>query len=247
MQYRGASLPLVSLKDTAQVAELQQEQEKAVVIFNVFGREVGLLAGMPADVTEAAVTIDRETLHQTGVQGSAVIDGNTTLFIDVVEIVSAVHPAWVPTSGDEPVKPASSGRVTILLAEDSDFFRGQVRRYLESDGFSVISAGDGQEAWELLEANASLVRLVLTDIEMPHLDGLGLTRAIRSDPRFQQLPIIALTSLASEDDYSRGLAAGVNEYQVKLDRDRLVEAVRNLLSKTDAAAANSSWQASRQD
>lgn len=247
MQYRGASLPLVSLKDTAQVAELQQEQEKAVVIFNVFGREVGLLAGMPADVTEAAVTIDRETLHQTGVQGSAVIDGNTTLFIDVVEIVSAVHPAWVPTSGDEPVKPVSSGRVTILLAEDSDFFRGQVRRYLESDGFSVISAGDGQEAWELLEANASLVRLVLTDIEMPHLDGLGLTRAIRSDPRFQQLPIIALTSLASEDDYSRGLAAGVNEYQVKLDRDRLVEAVRNLLSKTDAAAANSSWQASRQD
>jgi len=85
----------------------------------------------------------------------------------------------------------------------------------------------------LLDANADKVRLVLTDIEMPRLDGLGLTRAIRADQRFNSLPIIALTSLASEDDNTRGLAAGVNEYQVKLDREKLLEGIKNMLQKAE--------------
>ena len=115
------------------------------------------------------------------------------------------------------------------MAEDSDFFRGRVRRYLEADGFVVITAVDGQEAYEFLEANADKVNLVLTDVEMPRMDGLGLARAIRADPRFNKLPIIALTSLASEENIARGMEAGVNEYQVKLDHDLLLEGIRNLL------------------
>lgn len=90
----------------------------------------------------------------------------------------------------------------------------------------------------MLDANADKVRLVLTDVEMPRLDGLGLTRAIRADQRFNSLPIIALTSLASEDDNARGLAAGVNEYQVKLDREKLLEGIKNLLQKADNKGVN---------
>lgn len=66
----------------------------------------------------------------------------------------------------------------------------------------------------------------------------GLTRAIRADQRFNSLPIIALTSLASEDDNARGLAAGVNEYQVKLDREKLLEGIKNLLQKADNKGVN---------
>ncbi|MBI5946245.1 MAG: chemotaxis protein CheW [Chloroflexi bacterium] len=228
MQYRNVSLPLVTLKDTAQVAELHTAQEKGVVIFNVYGHEVGLLAGMPVDVLETTALIDRETLRQKGVYGSAILDGNTTLILDVFEMVAASHPDWVAEAEQATEKSIAGGDV-ILLAEDSDFFRGQVRRYLEGDGYFVISAVDGQEAWELLEVNASKIKLVLTDIEMPRLDGLGLTRAIRADQRYNKLPIIALTSLAGEEDTARGLAAGVTEYQVKLDRDKLLAGVKNLL------------------
>ena len=230
MQYRDASLPLVTLKDTAQVGELQAEQEKVVVIFNVLGHEVGLLAGMPVDVVDTSAAIDHETLHQKGVLGSAIIDGNTTLILDIFEIVAALHPDWAAEAAQSAPQPNPDADV-ILLAEDSDFFRGQVRRYLESDGYSVISAVDGQEAWELLGSNAGKVKLVLTDIEMPRLDGLGLTRAIRADQRFSGLPVIALTSLASDEDNARGLAAGVNEYQIKLDREKLLEGIRNMLQK----------------
>jgi two-component system, chemotaxis family, sensor kinase CheA len=238
MQYRGVSLPLVTLRDTAQVAELRAEQEKAVVIFNVFGREVGLLAGMPADVMETEISIDEETLQQTGIHGSAIVDEKTTLILNIPEIVAAMHPNWT-TASDPVIAPAKANAELILLAEDSDFFRGQVRRYLECDGYSVLAAADGQEAWELLDANADKVRLVLTDVEMPNLDGLGLTRTIRADSRFDGMPIIALTSLASEEDYERGMASGVTEYQVKLDREKLLMAVRTLLQRMERAGVSS--------
>ncbi|HNA89421.1 MAG TPA: chemotaxis protein CheW [Anaerolineales bacterium] len=228
MQYRNASLPLVTLRDTANVSDLQPDQEKVVVICKVFGHEVGLLAGMPVDVLETTAAIDNDTLRQKGVLGSAIIDGNTTLILDIFEIVAMAFPDWTVETESAAPLPSDTENL-ILLAEDSDFFRGQVRRYLESDGYNVLSAVDGQEAWEMLQANSSKVCLVLTDIEMPRLDGLGLTRNIRAEQRFKSLPIIALTSLASEEDTARGIAAGVNEYQVKLDREKLLEGIRNLL------------------
>jgi len=67
---------------------------------------------------------------------------------------------------------------------------------------------------------------VVTDIEMPRLDGLGLTRRIRADKRTALLPVIALTSLAGDEDIARGDAAGIDDYQTKLDRDRLLERLR---------------------
>ena len=63
-----------------------------------------------------------------------------------------------------------------------------------------------------------------TDVEMPRLDGLALTRQIRADERFAGLPVIALSSLAGEEEIARGMAAGVNEYQVKFDKDQLLRA-----------------------
>ena len=70
-----------------------------------------------------------------------------------------------------------------------------------------------------------------TDVEMPRLDGLQLTQRIRADGRFAELPIIALSSLAGEEEIARGLAAGVDEYQVKLNKDELLESVRKAVGR----------------
>ena len=172
--------------------------------------------------------VDRDSLRQKGVQGSAIIHGSTTLLIDLEELVEATHPEWMKVAA----APAEGTKgPTVLLAEDSEFFCTQLRKYLEGDGYRVIVAQDGERAWELLGHNAGRVDLVLTDIEMPHLDGLGLARRIRSDDRLCRLPIIALSSLASEEDIARGIAAGATEYLVKLDKERLLEAVRDLLQR----------------
>jgi two-component system chemotaxis sensor kinase CheA len=115
---------------------------------------------------------------------------------------------------------------TVLVADDSDFFRGQIQRLIEGEGCLVLAAEDGQAAWEMLERHAGQVDLLATDVEMPRLDGLGLTRRIRADARFAGLQIIALSSLAGEEEIARGLAAGVDEYQIKLDKDRLSDSIR---------------------
>jgi two-component system, chemotaxis family, sensor kinase CheA len=227
MQYRGASLPLVTLSDVAQVQPIEQGRGLAVIVSSVHGREVGILGAMPVDVVESRADIDQKTHRQKGIAGSAIIRDKTVLLTDVYELVEAVYPEW-GTAQKETLKHQEAS-TTVLLAEDSDFFRAQVKRYLEDGGFKVLDAPDGEAAWELLLDNVDLVRAVVTDIEMPRLTGLGLTQRIRSEPRVASLPIIGLTSLAGEEDIAKGEAAGITEYQIKLDRDKLLEGLHRLL------------------
>jgi two-component system chemotaxis sensor kinase CheA len=236
MQHRGGFLPLVTLSDAAQVDSIGDAKELAVMISNIRGHEVGLLGTMPVDVIETSSTIDQITHRQRGVAGSTIIRNRTALVVDLFELVDATWPEWGAQRESENPQPLEAeGKVVVLLAEDSDFFRSQVTRLLEEDGYTVLAAADGQAAWELLVENVDRVKMVVTDIEMPRLDGLGLTRLIRSDERTARLPVIAVTSLAGEDDVDRGKAAGVNEYQTKLDRDNLRAGLQRLLA-ADAAS-----------
>lgn len=226
MQYNGGLLPLVMLADAAQVDPISDAKELAVIIARIRGHKIGLLGAMPVDVIETAAHIDQATHRQKGIAGSTIIRGNTALIVDLYELVDAAWPEWAAEAVVDESRPGNAPEFKVLLAEDSDFFRSQIIRFLEEDGYPVLAAPDGEAAWELLLKNIEEVRAVVTDIEMPRLDGLGLARRIRSDRRTMQLPIIALTSLASDDDIARGKAAGIDDYQTKLDRDRLLEQLR---------------------
>ena len=234
MKYREQSLPLVTLADTAQMTSIAGTKDLAVIVSNIYGREVGLLGAMPVDVAEDSAAIDSCTHRQKGIAGSAIIRGQTTLIADLVELVDAVYPEWGrKTSGEHFTNESSDlDKATILLAEDSDFFRTQLRRFLEDDGYSVLDAADGAIAWNLLQQHPEKVNLVVTDIEMPNMNGLDLTRHIRSDGRVSHLPVIALSSLASDEDMAQGRNAGVDDYQIKLDRDALMGRVHSLLAAT---------------
>ena len=196
------------------------------MIANIRGHEVGLLGTMPVDVIETRAQINQQTHRQKGVAGSTIIRDHTALIVDLYELVDANWPEWAAEQAIAQPRSANAHQITVLLAEDSDFFRSQVTRFLEEDEYPVLAAPDGEAAWELLLKNLDKVRAVVTDIEMPRLDGLGLARRIRADQRTAHLPIIALTSLAGDDDIARGKAAGINDYQTKLDRDRLLERLR---------------------
>jgi len=237
MQYHGGLLPLVTLADTARVEPIGGDEDLAVMLANIRGHDVGLLGTLPVDVVESDARIDR-THRQKGVAGSTIIRKRTALIVDLYELVDACWPEWAAQqSADQPPVPGA-GSCPVLLAEDSDFFRSQIRRFLEEDGYPVLAAPDGEAAWELLLSNVDKVCVVVTDVEMPRLDGLGLARRIRADRRTAHLPIIALTSLAGEDDLARGMAAGIDDYQTKLDRDRLLGRLREFAGQyaTQSAA-----------
>jgi two-component system chemotaxis sensor kinase CheA len=234
MQYGGVSLPLVTLHDVAAVDEIVDTQQWVVVVFDCAGRSVGLLVAEPLDMIETRLAMDTVTLRQPGVAGSALLNGETTLMLDIFELAEVVRRQWPETleTGPAPAVIPGSGP-TVLVAEDSDFFRGQIKRLMEAVGYKVLAAEDGQSAWELLDKHADEISVVTTDVEMPRLDGLGLTKRIRADSRFARLPIIALSSLAGEEEMARGLAMGVSEYQVKLDQSQLLESIRKAVSGID--------------
>lgn len=108
----------------------------------------------------------------------------------------------------------------LLLAEDSITTRTQERRILEGAGYEVITAVDGMDAYNKLGTRA--FDAVVTDILMPNMSGLALTEKIRADKKYAELPIILVTSLASEDDQRRGLEAGANAYIAKPSFDQQV-------------------------
>jgi two-component system chemotaxis sensor kinase CheA len=236
MQYRGSSLPLVTLSDAATVSVVDDQKDLIVLVSSANGHEVGLLGTMPVDVIETRAAIDQTTHRQKGIAGSAILLDRTTLIADLYELVDAVHPDWATARTELRAAATSSGGATsVLLAEDSDFFRAQVIKYLEEDGFKVLAAPDGEAAWELLLKNLDTVRVVVTDIEMPRLTGLGLAARIRADERTAKLPIIAVSSLAGDEDVTRGQAVGINEYQVKLDRDKLLTSVHGMMNRGERA------------
>ena len=81
--------------------------------------------------------------------------------------------------------------------------------------------------------------MVITDIEMPNMNGLELAKKVKGDSRFAHLPVIAVTSLAGEDDIQRGMEAGVNDYQIKMDREKLMGSVSKLLKEVRRNAKSS--------
>jgi len=232
IQYRGGSLPVFALEEVADVNHLELEGELVVIVFVVGGHEVGLLASPPVDAVEVKLNIDPFTLKQTGISGSAIINGHTTLIVDIFELVETLNPGWFEER--ETVTVLQEGANKVLLVEDSDFFRSQVKKFIKDEGYEVVTAEDGSVAWEYLNEHPNEIQVVVTDLEMPNMDGFELTKLIKNDDRFAHLPVIALTSLAGEDDMAKGKQVGIDDYQIKLDKERLLQSIFNFLNKKAA-------------
>ncbi len=230
MQYRDTALPLLMPSDVVDEMEpVQIKNEGLAIVTSVGGREVGIIGLTPVEVVETQLKTDLSTHKRKGILGSTIINNKTILLLDIYELVEYIYPEWITAlkSNKDTLIESAQNNMTVLLAEDSDFFRSQVSRYIQEFGFKVIESRDGQEAWEQLEQNHDKINIVVTDIEMPCMNGLELCMKIKTDTRFEKLPVIALTSLTGEDDRIRGEKAGIDDYLIKLDRDTLVETLNS--------------------
>jgi two-component system chemotaxis response regulator CheV len=151
------------------------------------------------------------------------------------------------------IQPVNRQDLTVLFADDSSVARGQIERTLKAMNVRYIGAVNGRAAWEELEKIAGyaaasgrhvtdIVQLVLTDVEMPEMDGYILTKSIKSDARFHGLPVLMHSSLSSMSNMQLGKSVGVDEYVPKFEPQRLAETLTRLLMKSrvgaEGAAAN---------
>ena len=134
-------------------------------------------------------------------------------------------------------KAATARKLSVMVVDDALMVRELQRSILERGGYSVRTASDGAEALALLAEEPA--DLVVTDIEMPNVDGFMLTSSIRAHPAFANIPVLIVSSRASEEDHQRGLDAGADGYIVKTSFDEagLLSAVSRLLGRTADAPA----------
>jgi two-component system chemotaxis sensor kinase CheA len=169
--------------------------------------------------------VDTITFQSPGVQGSLILSQQTTRLIDLFAVAQLAHAEWF---ADRPKPHIERGKAPlVLLAEDSTFFRKQVKAMVEERGYEVVDCEDGLVAWERLVNENLEIDVVITDIEMPNLNGFELCQRIKQSSQWGHLPVIALTSLAGASDMQRGIEVGIDDYQIKMDREKLLASLHN--------------------
>jgi len=201
-----------------------------LIIPKYIRRPIGLLASALIDIEETAVELNVETYMEDGLLGTAVIRNHMTLFIDIYRVIEKAEPEWFAErrmSIFGAPGPPPKAEKKILLVEDASFFRQLVRRYLEADGHRVTTAEDGRIGLECLNENR--FDLVVSDLEMPVMDGWTFMKNVRENSSYPNIPSVALTALESDEDRERAKASGFDQYEVKIDREHFLTTVAELL------------------
>jgi two-component system, chemotaxis family, sensor kinase CheA len=226
VQYREQLMPLVQMNGVT----VQTQGSQPILVFADDGRSMGLVVDEIIDIVEERLHI--EVAGQAdGILGSAVIKGQATEVIDVGHFLPMAFADWFSRKEMR----ASSTAQSVLLVDDSAFFRNMLAPVLKAAGYKVRVAVNAQEGLAALRSNQSF-DVVLTDIEMPDMNGFEFAETIRSDNNLSQMPIIALSSLVSPAAIERGRQAGFHDYVAKFDRPGLIAALKEQTAETRKAA-----------
>jgi two-component system, chemotaxis family, sensor kinase CheA len=230
LEVRGRSLPVVDVAAAVGAAAPPLGDRCAGVIISAGSRRV--VAGCDALIGKEEVVVKPLGLASVpGYLGASILgDGRIALLIEPA--VLSREPSRAAEAGSV-VRPASPLRPPkVLVVEDSFTVRELQRSILEAAGYPVATARDGRDALAVLSRD-SQIALVITDLDMPELDGIGLTRAIRADARHSSLPVVIVTSRGTEDDRHQGIEAGADAYMAKhsFDQQTMLATVERLVGR----------------
>lgn len=186
-----------------------------------------------------------KAIHDANITGVVKMEDRIILILDFEKIIgelSSTMALAMPSEAQLLAHPAAlnRGEKTILVADDSKFIRTTICSSLRDAGYRVEEAENGEEAWEIINGKIANVRasgadirqelnLVITDIEMPRMDGLHLTALIRKESALQEMPVVIFSSLASEDNKTKWRNLGANDILTKPDLPNLVDRADSLV------------------
>jgi two-component system chemotaxis sensor kinase CheA len=226
VQYREQLMPLVEMEGVT----IRESGVQPILVFADDGRAMGLVVDEIIDIVEEQLSIEVASTRE-GVLGSAVVKGQATEVIDVGHFLLMAFADWFSRKEMR----LSATAQTVLLVDDSAFFRNMLAPVLKAAGYRVTVAQNGQEGLAALRSGNSF-DVVLTDIEMPEMNGFEFAEAIRADRRMESMPIIALSSVVSPAAIERGRQAGFHDYVAKFDRPGLIAALKEQTADVKQAA-----------
>lgn len=243
---RGQLVPVI---DLAKYTNMQTDTKPAIMIVTEYN---GHTQGFLVEAVDTILRLDWSSMRvppemlnaQMGGLVTAVTelaDKRLVMMMDVEKILADTGHFGSDDFVMKNVRPLGVSNRTVFFVDDSSVARKQIERTLEAMEVRHISAVNGNQALQELKKMADyadathqplsdIIQLILTDVEMPEMDGYMLTRKIKEDKRFANIPVLMHSSLSSESNQQLGKAVGVDEYVPKFDPQKLAQTLTRLLT-----------------
>lgn len=238
LQFDGQTISLVRLNDVMELPAVispQIEKEMHSVIVNIDEKRIAFLVDEILDEQEVLIkNFNKPLLRVKNFLGATILgNGELVPVINLQDLIKSSlqlkkEIASINTALPSPDQEETT-RKSILLAEDSITARALLKNILEGAGYNVKTAVDGIDAFTQLRENK--YDIVVSDVEMPRMNGFDLTAKIRSDDKLSDLPVVLVTALNSREDREKGIDAGANAYIVKssFDQSNLLEVIKRFI------------------
>ncbi|OGQ59326.1 MAG: hypothetical protein A3J24_09330 [Deltaproteobacteria bacterium RIFCSPLOWO2_02_FULL_53_8] len=238
INHEGVCISIVKLSNILELANeykglteaAKKDEVIRCVIISSGENRLGVLVDELLDEQEVVLKPSSGVLKRVrNVTGTTILgSGEVCMILNPSDIVKSVYKRHI-AAASEPQEVAEERKKAILLVEDSITTRTQERRILEAGGYEVVTAVDGLDAMSKIATRQ--FDAIVSDIMMPNMNGLVFTEKIRQDKRYKEIPVVLVTTLASDDDKKRGLEAGANAYIPKpaFDQKIFLDTLRRLV------------------
>ncbi len=227
-------LELPSVVTSQKQRQRQEESLISIIVLNVDGQILAFEVDRLLEVLDVVIKPQTKLLKRVrNIMGATILGtGDVCMILNPQDLINSVRKQTQTIIANDELDSAASAvrKPVILLVEDSIAVRTQEKRILDKAGYEVIIAVDGVDGYNKLRSGL-VVDGIISDVEMPNMDGLTFTAKVRQHPEYRELPLILVTSLAKEEDKRRGAQAGANAYIVKdqFNQELLIETLERLV------------------
>jgi len=223
VQYRGKIMPLITVNDKATITDSGRQP---ILVFSDNDRTMGLVVDEIVDIVDEHLNVEMASSTE-GMIGSAIVREKATDIIDVGYYLQKCFGDWFGSSSTTSFG-ADQPSQRVLLVDDSPFFQNMLVPLLSVAGYEVSTAENPVQALDMRE-NGEHFDVIVSDIEMPGMDGFQFAEEVLKDERWADTPIVALSSHTTQQDFDRGRKAGFSDYVAKFDRDALMSTLSQTL------------------
>ncbi|MCB2190501.1 MAG: hybrid sensor histidine kinase/response regulator [Deltaproteobacteria bacterium] len=222
IELEGRTVPLVSMAQVLELpsasATVPKDKITAVAMGLAERRAAFVVDGLRGTQEVVVKSLGQQLRKVRNVAGAAVLgSGEVIVVLNVADLLaSAARGGSVATPSDS--KAETKAAPLVLVVDDSITTRTLEKNILETAGYRVQVASDGEEAWDMVQRQR--FNIVVSDVDMPRLDGCGLATRVKRDERFREIPVVLVTSLDSDEDKLRGMQSGADAYITKGEFDQ---------------------------